>query len=131
MALTLTQKAQVRLYLGFSDMSRTTPSHWRLESMLSGSLSSEGETVVIDLLTKLATIDASYTTGSSSALAVAGLKSVDNGAVVWQDGAMSVQNALAAQGRRLVTRLALTLGVEAFADVFGSGGSSMGVVGRG
>jgi hypothetical protein len=131
MALTDAQKAQVRLYLGFSDMSRHTPTHWRLESMLSGALSTEGEAVVVAILTSLAAVDAAYMTGSSSALAVAGLKSVDNNAVVWQDGSMGVQASLAAQGRRFVSRLALTLGVEPFADVFGGGsGVTFGTVGR-
>lgn len=130
MALTDAQKAQVRLYLGFSDMSRTTPTHWRLESMMGASLSAEGEAVVVALLASLSAVDATYTTGSSSALATAGLKSVDNGAVVWQDGAMGVQTSLAAQGRRFVNRLARTLGVEPFADVFGTGAAVSGFVGR-
>lgn len=133
MALTTTQKAQVRLYLGFSDMSRTTPTHWRLESMLSGSLSSEGETVVVDLLTKLATVDTDLATVSSSSRA--GIIEVDNGGVKWASNGMSASSSIQARGRMLVNRLARTLGVEPFADVFSAGsvtsGGSMGIAGRG
>jgi len=126
-ALTTTQKAQIRLYLGFSDMSRSTPTHWQLESMMVA-LSSEAETIVGALLTSLATIDTAFTTTAS--LSSAGLKSVDNGGVEWF-GPTSAQASLSAQGRRLVNRLALTMGVEPYADVFGSGAPASGACGLG
>lgn len=127
MALTTTQKAQIRLYLGFSDMSRSTPTHWRLESMMLA-LSSEAEAAVGALLTSLATIDTAFTT--TAALSSAGLKSVDNGGVEWFS-ATSSQQSLATNGRRLVNRLALTMGVEPYADVFGSGRTTSGACGIG
>lgn len=118
MALTATQKAQCRLYLGFSDMSRSTPTHWRLESMLAGALSTEGEAVVVDLLTQLASVDTDIATVQGANRA--GIVSVDNGGVVWAASGTSAAASVAARGRMLVNRLALTLGVEPFADIYGA-----------
>ena len=127
MALTDTQKSQIRLYLGYSDQSRNTPVHWPLENAMLA-LSSTAETIVTGILTQLATVDADLTTVSGSSRA--GLKSVDNGGVVWQDSVVAPQSAVSAQGRRLVQRLARTLGVGVVQDMFGSGPTS-GLMGLG
>lgn len=121
MALTSAQKASIRLYLGFSDMSRSTPSHWRLESAMTA-LSADGETIVTGLLTSLAVVETDLDTVQGASRA--GIVSVDNGGVVWASSGSSAQSSVTARGRRLVHRLALTLGVEPFADVFGAGPTS-------
>lgn len=122
MALTDAQKAKVRLYLGFSDISRQTPTHWRLESILAGSLSAEGEAVIVDLLSQLATVDTDL--ASVQGASRAGIVSVDNGGVVWSSNGMSAATSVANRGRMLVRRLARTIGVEPFADMFGGGPST-------
>lgn len=127
MALTATQKAGVRLYLGYSDGSRDTPSGYNLEGVFAG-LSAEAETQVIAILALLATVDAKFT--ESAALSAAGLKSVDNGGVEWF-GATSAQSSLSATGRRLVARLAIILGVPVVRDVFGSAVPMCGPMGLG
>jgi hypothetical protein len=126
MALTNTQKTLIRTYLGYSDMSRQ--GFLDLEGVMNN-LAAEAETLVGTYLTQLAAVDAGFTTGSSSALAVAGLKSVDNGAVVWQDGAGAVSAALSSQGRMLVGRLSTILGIPVIHDPYG-GGSRSGFAGR-
>ena len=128
MALTSTQKAQCRMWLGYSDMSRNTPVHWPLENALLA-LSTEAEVIVGDILTRLTTIDTSLT--STTGISALGLKSVDNGGVVWQDGATAVQQATAARAEILVNRLATILGVSVVKDSFRSSVSGSGFMGIG
>ena len=128
MALTDTQKASVRYYLGYSDGSRQVGGSYALEGALLA-LSSAAETRVIADLAALATIDADIITVNGSARA--GLKSVDNGGVVWADDGMSAVRAINSSGRMFVHRIARTLGVSVCADVFGADIATGGPCGRG
>jgi len=119
MALTDTQKASARLYLGYSD--RYRDDH-QLEDALDN-LTDEGETVVGDLLTSLGTIDTTLTSSWSR-------QKVLRAEEITLAGAGELR-ALRAEGRRLVRRLAATLGVPVVADAFGGGGSTSGVARRG
>jgi hypothetical protein len=128
MALTSTQKAQVRLYLGFSDQSRSTGGHQALEGAMLA-LSAEAETQVGTILTALATVDSNLTTAQSATRA--GIIEVDNGGVKWSSDGMSAVNAIERAGRMYVARLAAILGVQPVRDVYGSSIPASGPCGRG
>lgn len=125
MALTETQKAQIRTYLGYSDMSRQ--GFQDLEGVMLN-LSAAAETIVGSLLTSLTTIDTSLADVSSANRA--GIIEVDNGGVKWADGS-SAGVAVAKQGRILVRRLSTILGIAPASDAFGSAVGGSGMVGRG
>ena len=127
MALTSTQRAQIRYYLGYSDVSQGGAPN-RLESAMTD-ITAGAETIVTGLLVSLATIDADIITVNGSARA--GLKSVDNGGVVWADDGMSAVRAINSSGRMFVHRIARTLGVSVCADVFGADIATGGPCGRG
>lgn len=126
MALTTTQRAQIRFYLGYSDVSQGASPN-RLEGAMD-SITSEAETIVTAILSQLVSVDAQFT--SSTALSSAGLKQVDNGGVEWF-GASSAQSSLSATGRRLVARLSAMFGVTIAADVYGSSVATSGPMGLG
>ena len=128
MALTSAQKASIRLYLGYSDMSRQSAGHVNLDGAMVG-LSSDAETIVGTLLTSLATVDTSLGTVESSDRA--GIKSVDNGGVVWADSGQSASINIERRGRRLVARLASVLGVPVLSDMFAPATRTSGPAGRG
>lgn len=127
--LTDTQKASVRLYLGYPDYFRYQ--HTRLESVLNN-LSPEAETLVSDGLTNLAAIEVGIANGAgsastSAAMSAAGIKRVDE---VWffspaeansSGGSLAFKN-LKAAGRYYVTRISIITGVPIYSDVFGTAG---------
>lgn len=127
MALTADQRAKVRYYVGMSDVSQGGDPN-RLERAMDG-ISASGETLVTALLVQLAAVDTAMT--SATTISAAGLKSVDNGGVVWQDGAAAIDDALARKGRMLVARLAAFFGIRIEADVFGSAVPMCGPMGLG
>jgi len=113
MALTDTQKAKCRHYLGYPDQFRYR--NTRLESVLSN-LSAEAETQVADILTALASIETSIL---SVALSQGGLKRVDEVEFYSGTSATSSRQNL---GRMYAGRLSVVLGVPIYSDVFGKGG---------
>lgn len=113
MALTATQKAKARTYLGYSDQHRMHDP--RLESVLIG-LSNEAEAQVAEVLAALARVEASIL---DIALANGGLKRVDE--VEWYD-ASSARTERQKLGRMYVGRLSIILGCPIYSDVFGSNG---------
>lgn len=119
MALTTTQKAGVRRYLGYPDINRE--SHQGLESAMVA-LSAEGEVVVGDLLTQLAAIDAQLQTSWSRQKVV----KAEDVILAGHDEILGLRH----EGRRLAGQLAGTLGVEPRRDAFGSGNTA-GQAGRG
>lgn len=127
MALTDTQKAQIRFYLGYSDVSQGGSPN-RLE-MAMGALTAGGQAIVDDLLVRLEAIRTRQ--ADSTFLQSLGLKSVDNNGVVWQDGASSLQTATASLGRSLVSQLAVMFGVTVQRDVFGPAVATSGPMGLG
>lgn len=127
MALSTTQRAQIRYYLGMSDVSRGGDPN-RLETAMTD-LSAAGQTLVESVLTSLATIETSL--GTVTAAGRAGLKSVDNGGVVWADDGQSATRTLYTEGRRLCHRLAVMFGVTVERDVFGVSTRTAGPAGRG
>ena len=116
------QQAQVRLYLGYSDSSRGGgPSD--LSSAMTG-LSTAGEAVVVGLLTQLANLDAMLT-GAWSRQKVVRAEEVT---LAGEDELRALRN----EGRRLVSRLAATLGVAVLANPFATHtGGAAGVARRG
>lgn len=124
MVLTSVQRASVRYYLGYSDISQGGAPN-NLERAMDA-LTAEAETIVVDLLSKLATLDTSL----SSAWARAGIIEVDNGGVKWESGSASLL-AFYGEGRRLVARLASMFGVTIGVDVYGYGVSLTGPCGLG
>ncbi len=115
MALTDTQKAQVRQYLGWE---RGYDRNSKLEDKLAN-LSSEEETLVTAVLTKLAAVDTaidSLTTDSAGRVV-----QVDEVRFADRDPFEQYRD----QGRRLVARLTALLGVDINRDFFGDGGAPL------
>ena len=125
MALTTAQKASIRMYLGYSDMSRQ--GFQDLEGVMNN-LSADAETLIGGFLTSLATLETGMDSVSSAERA--GIIEVDNGGVKWESGSAAATG-IASRGRQLVRRISVTLGIKVIADVFGSGAGQSGVVGRG
>lgn len=119
MALTDAQKAQVRRYLGYPDVNRQ--SHHVLEGALT-SLSTDGESLVSDLLTQLATIQTKLTSSHDR-------QKVLKAEEVTLAGDLEIR-ALRAEGARLVQDLGVTLDVPPRRHPFSSG-SGTNVLGRG
>lgn len=115
MALTATQQAQIRQYLGYPDLFRYK--NVRLEGAISGNLSAEAEALIVAQLAQLATIDTALTTGVG--LSSAGVKKVDE---IEFFGAMVTINSLRALGRTVAGRIGTTLGVPFYSDYFGANG---------
>lgn len=130
MALSETQKAQIRLYLGYPDAFRYLDT--RLESMLNN-LSAPAETFIGDALTKLAAIEVGIANGvDSSATAAAtlgaGIKRVGE---VWffggnetgstTGGGFTFKN-LKTAGKFYRTKISIITGVPIFSDIFGNEG---------
>lgn len=126
MALTTTQRAQIRYYLGYSDVSQGGAPN-RLERAMTD-ITSGAETIVASILTQLAAVDASLTTVTSSSRA--GIIEVDNGGVKWASNGMSAAGALNQQGRMLCGRLSSMFGVTLASDVYGGGVPQTGFAGR-
>lgn len=100
MALTAAQKAEIRRYLGFSDINRVDSSFALLESAMSA-VSAEGEALVVVLLGKLATIETELT----NALGCLKASQVED---VRLRGPEQIRT-LREEGRRLVGDLGVTL----------------------
>lgn len=126
MALTDTQKAQIRLYLGYPDGFRFK--HTRLESVLDN-LSPEAETLIGTLLTNLATIEARILAGATNtslSVMMAGLKRVDE---IWFETGTTKSSTVNAgfqnlkdAGKYYVGRISVITGVPIYSNVFGGGG---------
>lgn len=109
MALTDTQKAQVRMYLGYE---RSRDLYPELENKF-GILSAEEETLIAGILTKLVALDTAI-----DSVAVGGdLQVIQVDEVKLRDG--DPLEVYAAQGRRLVRRLESMFGVFARLDYYG------------
>lgn len=117
MALTLTQAAQVRHYLGIPDGLEVWVS---FEGQLAA-ISAENQTIIVGLLASLAAIDAQLASAPSR------LKALKVGSI--ELSGFGEIDGLRAEGRRLVGRLCSLFGLTAPAfDVFSEGGDSMGGV---
>lgn len=108
--LTETQKEQCRVFLGYPDMYRYR--HSRLESVLTN-LSPEAETMIADVLGKIATVDTALLDAGTN---LAGLKRVDE---IWFENGKVRVTIVVALGRRYVNRLSIILGVPVYSDYFG------------
>lgn len=120
MALTDGQKAQIRLYLGFSDVNRS------LSPALEGAMlavSSDAEDQITDILTRLdslqTTLEGAWT-----------FQSVIRAEEVTLSGFNGLV-ALRSEGKRLVNQLAIILGVKPINTPFDTGRASSGVALRG
>lgn len=113
MALTDTQKAQVRQYLGWE---RGYDRNSKLEDKLLN-LSSEEETLVTAVLTKLSALDTAIDSLVTSA--AGRVVQVDEVRFSERDPFEQFRE----QGRRLVSRLVALLGVDINRDFFGDGGA--------
>lgn len=117
MAFTSTQTFQIRHYLGF-------PSVGIDRYMLTSLIETVGEDAiasaeVVSLLTSIAARLSELS--DASTVATAGIKSVDKGDVVFQDGANAQALALRAAGRQLVWRLGAIFAIEPVRDIFSAG----------
>lgn len=110
--LTDTQKAKIRLYLGYPDHFRYK--HTRLESVLTN-LSAEAETLVGEILTKLDTVEVQLLDSANTA----GIKRVDE---IWFETGGSRLLGVRKSGRTYAARLSIITGVPIYSDVFGSEG---------
>lgn len=126
MAFTTDQRARIRYYLGYSDVSQGGAPN-RLERAMTD-ITSGAETIVTGLLTSLAAVDADLTTVNGANRA--GITGVDNGGVTWSASGTSASMSVRSQGRMLVQRLAATFGVRVATDIYG-GGVTSGYVARG
>ncbi len=115
MALTATQQAQIRQFLGYPDLFRYE--NVRLEGAINGNLSAEAEALIVAQLVQLVTIDTALVSGTG--LTSAGIKKVDE---VEFFGAMVTINTLRALGRTVAGRIGTTLGVPFYSDYFGGNG---------
>lgn len=120
MALTSTQKASVRRYLGYPDVNRLM--HHDLEGAMVA-ISAEGEVVVADLLAKLATLDTQLATKWTTQ----GIKRAEE-VEFFEAGGIT---GLWMEGRRLVEQLAALLDVQIRRQIYGPGGGNCGPAGRG
>ena len=121
MALSDAQKSSARLYLGFPDSSvGGSPSI--LESALTA-LSATAETIVGNVLTKLATIESTLSAGWDRMKVV----KAEEVTLAGEDELRALRN----EGRRLVRQLSIMLGVEPAYDAFAVGGAMAGACGRG
>lgn len=113
MAFTDAQKAQIRRYLGFPDVFRYA--NTRLESAMDvvGGRAEVQAQVEADLAA-ITAVEAKLT----EALTSAGIKKVDE--VEFFEAGQ--RKALRDEGRRMCSRLSITMGVPLAADAFGDGG---------
>lgn len=119
MALTADQRAQVRRYLGYSDISAggTSPLEQAMDV-----LSSEGETIVASILSEISTLRSQMLTNlGRMGLTRAEEVSFDN---------VNATPMLRGEGSRLVRELAAIFGVEVRVDPFAAAATS-GVLRRG
>jgi hypothetical protein len=115
MALTATQQAQIRQFLGYPDLFRYK--NVRLEGAINGNLSAEAEALIVTQLTQLAAIDTALVSGVG--IKSAGIKKADE---VEFFGAMVTINSLRSLGRMVAGRIGTTLGVPFFSDYWSAAG---------
>lgn len=121
MALTDTQKAKIRQYLGWSARYHTNDDALEKAMVTIGDLP-EDEARVTAALTVLETLDTELTEARGRLKAsVVGSITLNANEIAW----------LRSEGRRVVKRIAAILGVEIRSDAFGSGGSRGGVIKHG
>lgn len=109
MALSATQQAQVRLYLGYD---RGADLHSDLESRLApGALSAEEETQVGGVLTNLAAVDTKLQTAAMTRLDATQVEDIK---LLGPEQLAELRR----HGRMLVARLAALFAVEPLRDVF-------------
>lgn len=111
--LSETQKASIRLYLGYPDNFRWQ--NTRLESVLEN-LSTDAESLVGGMLANIATIE---TTLLSDGISGAGVKRVDE---IWFENGWKRTSELRKLGRMYVSRISIVTGVPIYSDVFGTQG---------
>jgi len=120
MAFTSTQTAAIRTYLGYPSVYKDA--NPRLESAFAVvALDSDVVAQVVALLASIANVFAQI---EGTALEVAGLKSLDRGAVEWygDKGSTTTASAMGSIGRMYVSRLSGIFGVPIATDVFGKYG---------
>jgi hypothetical protein len=120
MALTAAQKAKIRRYLGYPDVNRGL--RLELEGAMTA-LSSDGETEVVDLLSKLATIE-------TTLVEAQGRQKVIKAEEVTLAGDAELR-ALWREGNRYAATLAAILGVDVLRNPYGGASSDSGVARRG
>ncbi len=101
--LTDSQKAQIRLYLGYPDFFRFK--HTRLESVLSR-LSPEAEDLIAIALAKLEAVEVAIT---DKGVDTAGIKRVDE---VWFENGWRAATEIRKTGRMYVSRISIITGVR-------------------
>lgn len=111
--LTDSQKAKIRLYLGYPDLFRYK--HTRLESVLNN-LSIDAESQIADLLGKLETVETAVLDAGTNA---AGVRRVDE---IWFETGSKRATEVRKLGRQYVGRLSIITGVPIYSDVFGTQG---------
>lgn len=111
--LTESQKASIRLYLGYPDYFRDQ--HTRLESVLLN-LSPESEEIIGGCLDRLATIETALMEAGTDG---AGVKRVDE---IWFENGKVRTSEIKKLGRQYVSRISIVTGVPIYSDVFGSAG---------
>ncbi len=113
MALTTTQKAQIRQYLGYPDLWRYK--HTRLEGVLDGQLDADAEALIVTALANIATVEAKIL---SSTLNTSGIRKVDEIEFFKNSASIEVMKL----GRMYVGRISITLGIPIYSDIFGTQG---------
>lgn len=114
MAFSTTEQAQIRAYLGYTDLFRYK--NVRLEGVLNGNLSVDAETLVRNNLAKLAIIDTAIDSGAG--FATAGVEQLDE----MKFFPHQTIKDLRAIGRSIIGRISTTIGVPPYADYYGEGG---------
>lgn len=122
MALDDTQKATIRMYLGYSDPSLNASIHSEIEGAMT-TVSAAGEVQIEGMLTLLDTIDTALQ-GSWSRQKVTQVEDIKLA------GADEIR-ALRAEGRRLCAALGSLLGVPPRGGYFTAGGGISGITQRG
>lgn len=111
--LTDTEKAQVRLYLGYPDHFRYK--HTRLETVLEN-LSPEAEIQVQTALAKIVVVEDTLLEAGTIA---AGIKRADD---IWFFEGYQRLAIIRKMGRQYVSRISIVTGVPIYSDVFGATG---------
>jgi len=116
-ALTSTQKTNIRQYLGYPNIFRYK--HTRLESVMDD-LDADAEAVVVTLLADIVTADTQVKTAVGSIAGGAGVKKVDEIEFFSpKEGQLETIESARDRGRELVGRLSNLFGVPVGSDYFG------------
>lgn len=115
MALNDTQKAQIRLYLGYSDFYRWA--HPALEGAFAA-LSAQGEALLVTEMAAVAQVD----TEIAAAIATEGIKRADEIEFYPSKETRTQADAKRNEGRMHIARISMILGVRVYGDYYGSSG---------